>query len=71
MEWCLSATQPPSECLHLYTNVRKNGSEVRLSGCKTVNMKKCDYLDLADPHGDFVWDCRTNFTCHHLEGTFQ
>ena len=71
MEWCLSATQPPSECIHLYTNVRNNGSEIRLSGCDTVNTKHCDYMDLADPHGDWIFDCRSDFTCHHLEGTFQ
>ena len=23
MEWCLSATQPPDECIHLYTSVRQ------------------------------------------------
>ena len=29
MEWCLSATQPPDECVHLYANVRDNGSTIR------------------------------------------
>jgi len=70
MEWCLSATAPPSECIHLYTNVRNNGSEIRLAGCNTVNLKQCDYMDLANPNGDWIFDCRTDFTCHHLEGTF-
>ena len=30
MEWCLSATQPPDQCIHLYTNVRNNGTDIRL-----------------------------------------
>ena len=29
MEWCLSATQPPDECIHLYASVRDNGSTIR------------------------------------------
>ena len=29
MEWCLSATQPPDQCVHLYANVRNNGTNIR------------------------------------------
>ena len=29
MEWCLSATQPPDQCIHLYANVRNNGTNIR------------------------------------------
>ena len=30
MEWCLSATQPPDECIHLYTSVRQIAKDVNM-----------------------------------------
>ena len=68
---CLSATQPPDQCIHLYTNVRRNGSNLRITGCSEVENKLCDSIDLEDPTGDFIFDCKSDFTCHHLEGLFQ
>ena len=29
MEWCLSGTAPPDECIHLYATVRSNGTNIR------------------------------------------
>ena len=68
---CLSATQPPDQCIHLYTNVRRNGSNLRITSCSEVENKLCDSVDLEDPTGDFIFDCKSDFTCHHLEGLFQ
>ena len=34
-------------------------------------MKQCDVVDLDDPFGDFIHNCRTDFTCHDLTGLFR
>ncbi|XP_023343289.1 uncharacterized protein LOC111712793 isoform X2 [Eurytemora carolleeae] len=39
MEWCLSSTQPPDSCIHVYTSVRNHGSNIRLNGCFNTQIR--------------------------------
>jgi len=73
MEWCLSSTQPPDECIHVYTSVRDYGSNVRLTGCSEAEttIRECTVLDLDDPFADFIYNCKEDFVCQELTGLFM
>lgn len=70
MEWCLSSTQPPDSCIHVFSRVRYPGSNIRLSNCSPANIRQCDVLDLDDPFADFIFNCKDDFICTHLTGVF-
>ena len=123
MEWCLSATQPPDECIHLYTTVRQvilwyvyifywfsssytcvlicraswrwdhkewlfSGKTEATSGSPSATLSTRRRATIStsttltqvftftlistsyNPHTDFVYNCREDFTCHHLTGFF-
>ena len=42
-----------------------------MSGCDNTFVKRCDVVDLANPVGDFIHNCRTDFTCHDLTGIYR